>query len=274
MVTWIGLRSAALAYAASVFDGGRGVSKVWAHIPSVQSSTLRRRPVLEGSCLEGAAGSQNEGITGTVEKGPFAKARGAQDGRRRLIDSARAIFRSKIRLEVSRLDIARHAGVAPGLVTYHFASNAELVLAVTRPVLTEAIEKLFSALDTHQTVEERLEQSAVLFIDFARSNAPLLDVFVEAVTESGDEGGQALIHACIDRLERFFLEMVEARLVAPETDPTLLLMAMWGMCRLIGQTPPLPLKNVRPEAGRDERTATEARFITRVILQGAKPIVG
>lgn len=206
-----------------------------------------------------------------MEKRSDTKTRAAQDGRERLIDAARTLFRSKVRREVSRLDIARHAGVVPGLVTYYFESNAELVLAVTRPVLSEAIAKLVAALDAPASLEARLERSAVLFIDFARRNGALLDLFVEAVTESSDESGHALIHSCIDRLERFFREMVDARLVASDTDPTLLLMTMWGMCRLVGETPPLPLKNVRPDAGLGERTATEARFIAKLILQGAKP---
>ncbi|MDX7952601.1 TetR/AcrR family transcriptional regulator [Lichenihabitans sp. Uapishka_5] len=202
---------------------------------------------------------------------PGPKTRNPQDGRERLIESARAIFRSKVRREVSRLDIARHAGVAPGLVTYHFNSNAQLVLAVTRPVLGQAIAELFAALDAPLTVEERLNISAILFIDFAQLNGALLDLFVEAVTETGDEEGQALIHACIERLEQFFAEMVAARFVSADIDPVLLLMAMWGMCRLVGETPPLPLKNVRPNAGIEERTVAEARFITKLILQGVKP---
>lgn len=235
-----GLRSTALAYAAPVFQ-------------------LRAR-------------RQSFRLVGSVGKHPENKIRNAQDGRERLIESARAIFRSKVRREVSRLDIARHAGVVPGLVTYYFENNADLVLAVTRPVLSEAIGKLVEALNAPVSIEDRLEQSAVLFIDFARDNGTLLDLFVEAVTESGDESGQELIHACIDRLERFFTEMVEARLVSSETDPILLLMTMWGMCRLVGETPPLALKNVRPDAGLDERTTAEARFITKLILRGAKPI--
>ena len=103
-----------------------------------------------------------------MEKQAKPRARGAQDGRRRHVDSAREIFRSRIRLDVSRLDIARHAGVAPGLMTYHFATSAELVFAVAKPILTEAIDKLFTALDSHHAAEERLKQTAVLFMNLAR----------------------------------------------------------------------------------------------------------
>lgn len=198
--------------------------------------------------------------------------RGARDaGREKLLDAARALFRSKVRYEVSRQDIARHAGLTPALLTYYFATKADLVLAVTRPVMTEAIAKLVAVLESPLPLEERLKQSVVLFIDFARENSPILDLFVEAVLEGGSKSDQVLIDSCLEKLGRFFTEAVQAGLIAEDTHPRLLLLSMWGMCRLVGETPPIPIRIAALEAGLEGQKDADAEFITGLILRGTKP---
>ena len=160
------LRSDALAYAACLRFTGAASARFGLPYPPCDPPNASAA-VLD-LYLTGNVITYPGEVARPVEKQAKLRARGAQDGRRRLVDSAREIFRLRIRLDVSRLDIARHAGVAPGLVTYHFPSNAALVFAVAKPFLTEAIDRLFTSLDSHHAAEERLKQTAILFMNFAR----------------------------------------------------------------------------------------------------------
>lgn len=190
-------------------------------------------------------------------------------GRERLLDAARTLLRSKVTREVSRQKIARAAGLAPALVTYYFATKSDLVLAVTRPIMADAITKLLTAIDAPEPLEARLRRSIELFIDFARENGPILDLFVEAVLESGNESERALVDDCLDKLGLFLGQAIQAGLVAPNTKPRLLLLAMWGMCRLVGETPPLPVRIGEPETEIEAQRQAEVAFITALILRGA-----
>lgn len=151
-------------------------------------------------------------------------------------------------------------------MSYHFSDNAELVLAATRPVMAEAISKLFAVLDEQTTLETRLRDILGLFIDFARVNGALLDIFVEAIAQ--DEAGQALVQQCLARLNGFFTEAVEAQLFSTDSNPRFLLLALWGMCKLVAELPSLPYAIFDPGLSLDEQRRAEIELILKLMLHG------
>lgn len=202
--------------------------------------------------------------------GQDKKSRNARDvGRQKILDAARALFRANIKHEVSRQDIARHAGVAPALMTYYFQSNWDLVFAVTRPILAQEISDLTKVIDSSASCEERLRRVIESFIDFAHHNAPLLDIFVAASIESGDQDAQLLIGSILDKLGQFFNQAVEVGVVAKETNPRFLLLALWGMCRLVGGAQPYPLPIIDPEMQIDNLQQLQADLILKLVMHGA-----
>ena len=151
-------------------------------------------------------------------------------------------------------------------MSYHFSNNAELVLAATRPVMAEAISKLFAVLDERTSLETQLRDILGLFIDFARVNGALLDIFIEAIAQ--DEAGQALVQQCLARLNGFFEEAVDAQLFSTDSNPRFLLLALWGMCKLVAELPSLPYAIFDPGLSLDEQRRAEVELILKLMLHG------
>lgn len=202
------------------------------------------------------------------QDGKLPPGKSQEAGRTKILEAARSLFRSKIRHEISRQEIARSAGVVPGLMTYHFASNRDLVFAAVEPVLAEAISKLFVAIESSATLEDRFEQVIVLFLDFAERDAPLLDIFLEYATATSDENAQALIGSTVDKLGRFFAQAVDAGLIARDTNPRFLLLALWGMCRLVAGAQPVPLIVLDADVPPSRKRQQEADLILNLVLRG------
>lgn len=205
-----------------------------------------------------------------VKQDKRRQSRGARDsGREKLLEAARDFFRTNTRPEVSRQEIARLAGATPALMSYHFASNAELVLGAAQPILAQAIGKLIAVIDGPEPLEVRFRQIIGLFIDFARSDAILLDVFVVTIMEHADQGGQMLILSCIDKLSHFFGECVDASLMSRDTNPRFLLLALWGICRLVAEVPTLPFSIFDPGSDPRQQRETVSDLILNLVLHGA-----
>ena len=182
--------------------------------------------------------------------------------------AARKFFRTKVRPEVSRKEIARLAGATPALMSYHFASNAELVLGAAEPILAQAISKLVAVIEGPGLLEARLRQIIGLFIDFAQTDAMLLDVFVVTVMESADPDKQILILSCIEKLSLFISECVEANLMSRDTNPRFLLLALWGICRLVAEVPTLPFSIFDPGSDPRQQRETVSDLILNLVLHG------
>jgi AcrR family transcriptional regulator len=190
-------------------------------------------------------------------------------GREKLLEAARTLFRAKTKYEVSRLEIARAAGVTPALLTYYFEDNRQLVLAATQPILAEAIAKLFTAIDSELPCPDRLHRVVTLFLDFAEHNAPLLDIFVDAAVDGHDHAAQMLIGSTLEKLSGFFAEAVEAGIIAPDVNPRFFLLALWGMCRLVGGAQPIALGAFASTTDPADLRRVQADLILDLALNGA-----
>jgi TetR/AcrR family transcriptional repressor of bet genes len=76
-----------------------------------------------------------------------AAERVAVDRRAQILDAARAVMSRQGYAETSMKDIAREAGVAPGLLHYYFDSKEEILLEVVSDLSHEILESKRYALD-------------------------------------------------------------------------------------------------------------------------------
>ncbi len=153
-------------------------------------------------------------------------------------------------------------------MTYYFATKADLVLAATLPVMNKAVGDLFSVIDLPESFDLRFRKIIMQFISFAHENASLLDLFVEASMESGNKEAHNLINSCLHKLSIFLALAVEAGVIAQNTNPSFVLLALWGTCRSIGERVRFPIQVFDVDMPIEDVRTAQANLILNLFLRG------
>lgn len=91
-----------------------------------------------------------------------------------LLRSGRALYPALGCAGLSQRRVAEHAGVAPGMFHYHFASKSAFLRAVLQQLYEELFAGLTAQADEHGPVLERLRATLRTLARFVRAQRPLI----------------------------------------------------------------------------------------------------
>ena len=115
------------------------------------------------------------GLTKRVQGRP---ARGGNEvGVQKIVDGMRAALRTLQNTNVSRKDVADHAGVTPALVTYYFPERDSLIEAATLPVVQALVEKVKTCIEREGPPRQRLCEAIGVLLEFYTRDVALIDLF-------------------------------------------------------------------------------------------------
>lgn len=195
---------------------------------------------------------------GMVKRTQGRPSRGVGDvGRERLVEAARAVLRRHVSAGLSRKAVADVAGVTPALVSYYFPDPGSLVVAATRPLISERISQLLSIIDDDASWHARLGRVAAFLVGLNEADATLIDRLIEACrTQALDP----MLRRAYDGLRGFYIEGGNAG-AWRSLDPDLFLFALWGMCKAVAEVK-------RP--GVEEDIGSRGIMVADLVLNGLR----
>ena len=190
-----------------------------------------------------------------------------------MLEGARAFFRSKLTLDISRQEIAKSAGVTAALVSYYFPDKNSLIAAATKPILEGYIDEVTSIIASDDDHVQRLKSLVALFIRFSAKDAGILDVFLDHISIIPDEQHNSLLLAALGQLTGFFHDGAKAG-AWREIDPTFTLFALWGMCKMVAEAPVLPIRMFSDEISPESVLLKQADHVVELLINGiqAEPL--
>lgn len=196
--------------------------------------------------------------------------RGSGDvGREKLLEGARAFFRSKLTLDISRQEIAKSAGVTAALVSYYFPDKNSLIAAATKPILEGYINEVTSIVGSGEDHVHRLRRLVALFIRFSAKDAGILNVFLDHISTIQDEQHNSLLLAALGQLTGFFQDGAKAG-AWRAIDPTFIMFALWGMCKMVAEAPVLPIRMFSDETSPDRVLLKQADYVVELLINGIR----
>jgi len=85
--------------------------------------------------------------------------------------------------ELTRLEVAKSAGVDPALIRYYFKDMDGLLVAVLKQMLAESSMAIMSSKEMPGTPEDKLRRRIETFIDFGAANPGSHDLFVRFIID-------------------------------------------------------------------------------------------
>lgn len=122
-----------------------------------------------------------------------------------ILQAAETLFGKRGYQGVSVDEIARTAGVAKGLVNYHFGSKENLLIHVLSKGTTNLFAELDAVVRTHETAKGRVRAAIELYLALAGAGPALTRMAMTAVFEtSSPEGIRSLWQTFLEKnLDRF-----------------------------------------------------------------------
>lgn len=198
--------------------------------------------------------------------------RGNDDvGRHKLLEGARAFIRARPGFNISRQELAKAAGVTPALVSYYFPDKVTLLEAAITPVLEEHIGRLRSILSSDRDHSAKLAEVVDVFLTFSRSENGILDVYLAYMNEFHDPRLVQSIMVAFGELTSFFQRGSQAR-IWKDVDPMFLLFATWGICKIVAESPALPVRLFAAEVPEDEIRRKQTTLVLDLIVNGIRGI--
>jgi AcrR family transcriptional regulator len=115
-------------------------------------------------------------------------------------------------------DVAKEAGVSPGLVQHYFASKAALVEAINGHVVAIATDA-FSDLSEHSSPLEAQQELGDRVTAFVRENSTAV-LYVARAAADGDQAALAMFDAFVAIAQRQWQRLADHDLLRPGTDLT------------------------------------------------------
>ncbi|MFI6736559.1 TetR/AcrR family transcriptional regulator [Nonomuraea sp. NPDC050451] len=163
-----------------------------------------------------------------------------REARRRLLGVAAELIAERGWSAVSTRMLADRAGVAPGVVHYHFASVQALLAEAALGVMRALIEQIGAGLEQARTPDEALKLMVAGLKDYdGRDPTSLL--FAETYLAAGrDESLRRSVGAVVDEFRRLLAaRLAEQGVAAPEATAAVLAAAFDGIVlhRALGPGP-------------------------------------
>jgi TetR/AcrR family transcriptional regulator len=135
-------------------------------------------------------------------------------GREALIRATRELLKTMPPAKVTRLDIARHAGVDPSLIRYYFGDKSRLMAEVVVLVLTDmraARAKRASTSDAAERLKIRLADSVHLFQEHPHHYQLVVEqIFSGAAPKVRAMWGRDIVQAGVEELRSIIEEGIKA----------------------------------------------------------------
>jgi AcrR family transcriptional regulator len=133
----------------------------------------------------------------------------APERKRRIIESARAVFAGSNYSKAGTAELAKAAGVSEPALYRHFGSKKELFLATlraSRPKLLELWERIAGEVEDPL---ETLWNIGVQYYDHLRSRVDVMKLNFQALSEVDDEDIQVALRENFGAYVRFFVETLD-----------------------------------------------------------------
>jgi AcrR family transcriptional regulator len=155
-------------------------------------------------------------------------------GREQLIRIARELLREVPPSAVNRIEVARRAGVDPGLIRYYFGTVQALMREVTMEIWEDISVRTKRATAGMKNPEEKIRARVTVLMQTMGENPHFHALMLEHVllpTGSVKPDVQAEYYAArVDEMRGFVEEGVQAG-IFHDMDPRYLFMSMVGMCQ-------------------------------------------
>ncbi len=142
----------------------------------------RRSTAKKASPLRPAGASKKGAAAGRTSKRRQGRPQNPEEavGRDALIAATRELLKTKSPAKLTRTEIARYAGVDPGLVRYYFGKTSHLLAEVVQQVITEMRVARRTRADFKE-VEERLEHRIADAVRLFQGNPFLHQIVIELI---------------------------------------------------------------------------------------------
>lgn len=191
-------------------------------------------------------------------------------GREALIAATRKLVRTTPPGQITRLDIARAAGVDPGLIRYYFGNKEALLAAAVLEAGAEMRDRMRQGSAQGSTAGEKIARRMVALLHMLYDDPSLHHLIIERVIHNYSRQARDfrhdLVYGAVDQLEA----IIEAGAASGElkrVDPRHLFLAMIGACSF-----PMGERALFDELMGKEATRTDldayARFITDLFISG------
>ena len=202
---------------------------------------------------------------------PVGSVNGA--GAQNLVAATRVLLAREPTIKLTRLEIARAAGVAPALIRYYFKDLDGLLIAVLKQMLEESAEELAGLADEGGGPADRLRRRIETFIRFRGRNPGFDKLFTEYIlygeTAWAAETLEALTESGVGEFRTLVADGRASGTFRDDFDERFLYMifvASWDFFFRTA-TPLFPLLFGR-EGRQEDLVEPYAEFITNLILRG------
>ncbi len=98
-------------------------------------------------------------------------------GSHKIVEGMRAALRSQQSTNITRKDIAFHAGVTPALVTYYFPERNSLIEAATLPIAQALVGTIRACFENHAPTRQDLVKAIEILLDCYMRDAIAIELF-------------------------------------------------------------------------------------------------
>lgn len=196
------------------------------------------------------------------------------NGREKLIEATRTYLQSNRKMSVTRTEIAQGCGVTPALISYYFKDKRSLLDAVTKPLLKSYRARLATIFSSPTIASERMHRVIRLLLELNTEDGFLVDYVLRRL---GRDDLDAEDRVAADAFQGAIANLVRELLQSGEwkaCDPALAEVALWGICRALGETFRSDHLGREGEAGPPDPLEARVSFIYGTFMAGRIPACG
>ena len=186
-----------------------------------------------------------------------------------IVESARALLRSRSKAELTRKNVAEAAKITPALVSYYFPDQTSLIYAAIDPIIQQYSIQILAIAESENCGVNELRMMISLFLDVGREDAVLCGNYWTMIRNesSGSKRRVAAEHAYMSVL-RFMERLMENEGWQGGVRPDWLTSAIWGMCRSVAEPPILPLRSKPSDQTDDALARQQVEDVLSFVVKG------
>jgi AcrR family transcriptional regulator len=196
----------------------------------------------------------------------------AEATKARLVEATRALLRDKKPARITRDEIARRAGVDPGLVRYYFGDKTSLFTEVILRVADDLRARM-NALPQTGSALARLRDQLGVWLGIFLENPHFHDLVVDRVFYGEDAAARELqgrfVRRAFPTIERAVAAGVAAGEIRP-VEPRFVYLAMVGLCEFFATASPLVEELFGRRRGAASLGRDYAQFAADLLVDGLR----
>jgi AcrR family transcriptional regulator len=192
-------------------------------------------------------------------------------GREAIIAATRELLKLKPPSALSRIEIARFAGIDSSLIRYYFGTKDALLTAVAAEISTEMHGRIRKAIAKGRTSREQLSNRIQAFLAMHAENPHLNQLMLRyMVASTTGEAVRARSHMVSDSVAtlKTILDSGERRGELKSCDAKLLHIALIGMCDFFFTGAPILQEIYGKRASDPQLVKNYGAFISKLVMEG------